>query len=75
MHLRRSTTDQVYLNLTFITLAMLVVGGATSLSGRVVGALAVSAIDSFLGEAENGVDVSGFHLDLPTGHARGRRSR
>ncbi len=33
------TTDQVYLELTFITLAMLVVGGVGSLWGAVVGAL------------------------------------
>ena len=34
------TTEQVYLELTFMTLAMLVVGGAPSLWGAVVGALA-----------------------------------
>ncbi len=60
------TTEQVYLELTFLTLAMLVVGGLTSLWGAVVGALAVSAVDSFLGEAEQGVSV-GFNLDVPTG--------
>jgi branched-chain amino acid transport system permease protein len=60
------TTEQVYLELTFLTLAMLVVGGLTSLWGAVVGALAVSGLDSFLGKAEEGVDV-GFTLDVPTG--------
>ncbi|HZB34889.1 MAG TPA: branched-chain amino acid ABC transporter permease [Gaiellaceae bacterium] len=60
------TTEQVYLELTFLTLAMLVVGGLTSLWGAVVGALAVSALDSFLTEAEQGVDV-GVSLDLPQG--------
>ena len=60
------TTEQVYLELTFLTLAMLVVGGLTSLWGAVVGALVVSALDSFLIEAEQGVDV-GFTLDLPQG--------
>ena len=60
------TTEQVYLELTFITLAMLVIGGATSLWGAVVGALAVSAVDSFLGEAEQGVDL-GLTLDVPAG--------
>ena len=60
------TTDQVYLDLTFTTLAMLIVGGASSVFGAVVGALLVSGIDSFLGEAENGVNV-GVHLDVPTG--------
>jgi branched-chain amino acid transport system permease protein len=60
------TTEQVYLELTFVTLAMLVVGGVTSLWGAVVGALAVSGLDSFLGKAEEGVNV-GFTLDVPTG--------
>jgi branched-chain amino acid transport system permease protein len=60
------TTEQVYLELTFLTLAMLVVGGMTSLWGAVVGALAVSALDSFLAEAERGIDV-GLSLDLPSG--------
>ena len=60
------TTEQVYLELTFITLAMLVVGGLTSLWGAVVGALLVSALDSFLGEAEDGVKL-GVSLDLPQG--------
>ncbi len=60
------TADQVYLELTFLTLAMLVVGGVSSLWGAVVGALAVSALDSFLSEAEQGVGV-GFTIDLPQG--------
>jgi branched-chain amino acid transport system permease protein len=59
--------ESFYLDLTFITLAMLVIGGATSLWGAVVGAVAVSAVDSFLAEAENGVNVFGRTLDLPSG--------
>ena len=60
------TPDLFYLDLTFVTLAMLVFGGVASLWGAVVGALAISALNSFLGDAENGVDV-GFHLTLPNG--------
>jgi branched-chain amino acid transport system permease protein len=60
------TTEQVYLELTFLTLAMLVVGGLTSLWGAVVGALAVSGLDSVLGNAEDGISV-GVTLDLPEG--------
>jgi branched-chain amino acid transport system permease protein len=45
---------------------MLVVGGLTSLWGAVLGALAVSGLDSFLSEAEQGVSV-GVSLDLPNG--------
>jgi branched-chain amino acid transport system permease protein len=67
VHLLPLNTEVVYLDLTFITLAMLVIGGATSLWGAVVGALAVSALDSFLAEAENGVSVFGGTLDLPAG--------
>jgi branched-chain amino acid transport system permease protein len=58
--------DLFYLDLTFVTLAMLVFGGVGSLWGAVVGALAISALNSFLGDAENTVDV-GFHLSLPNG--------
>ena len=66
-HLLPLNTESLYLDLTFVTLAMLVVGGATSLWGAVVGALAVSALDSFLAQAENGVSVLGGTLDLPAG--------
>jgi branched-chain amino acid transport system permease protein len=59
------TTEQVYLELTFLSLAMLVVGGVTSLWGAVVGTLVVSAVDSVLGQAENG-SVS-FLPDMPSG--------
>jgi branched-chain amino acid transport system permease protein len=48
------STEQVYLELTFLSLAMLVVGGMRSLWGAVVGALVVSGLDSFLLNAENG---------------------
>ena len=67
VHLLPIEIDSLYLDLTFITLAMLVVGGSGSLLGAVVGALAVSGLDSFLSASENGVDVFGLHIDLPTG--------
>ena len=60
------TTEQVYLELTFLTLAMLVVGGVSSLWGAVLGALVVSGLNSFLAEAEQGVTL-GLTLDLPSG--------
>jgi branched-chain amino acid transport system permease protein len=46
---------------------MLVVGGTGSLLGAVVGALLVSGLDSFLVNAETGVHVLGFKLDVATG--------
>lgn len=67
VHLLPITTETVYLDLTFITLAMLVIGGMTSLWGAVVGALAVSGLDSLLAQAENGLDVGGLLVDLPAG--------
>jgi branched-chain amino acid transport system permease protein len=67
VHLLPLNTDVVYLDLTFITLAMLVIGGATSLWGAVVGALAVSALDSYLAVAENGTSFFGWNYHLPSG--------
>jgi branched-chain amino acid transport system permease protein len=63
VHFLPINVDAVYLDLTFITLAMLVIGGMTSLWGAVVGALAVSGLDSVLAEAENGLGG----IDLPAG--------
>ncbi len=67
VHLLPINSETVYLDLTFITLAMLVIGGMTSLWGAVVGALAVSGLDSILAEAENGLTVGGLTIDLPAG--------
>jgi branched-chain amino acid transport system permease protein len=67
VHLLPVNADALYLDLTFITLAMLVIGGMTSLWGAVVGALAVSGLDSLLAEAENGLGVAGRTIDLPAG--------
>jgi branched-chain amino acid transport system permease protein len=81
------TTEQVYLELTFLTLAMLVVGGITSLWGAVVGALAVSGLDAWLGNAEDGFLPEGSRLVIlgalmalvlilrPTGITGGRELR
>jgi branched-chain amino acid transport system permease protein len=60
------TIDQIYLELTFITLAMLVIGGVQSVWGAVLGALLISGLNSFLNEAEQGIHV-GFYLNLPDG--------
>jgi len=67
VHLLPVNADSLYLDLTFLTLAMLVVGGANSLFGAVVGALAVSALSSWLSVAENGTSLFGWHIDLPSG--------
>ncbi len=61
------TTNQVYLDLTFLTLAMLVVGGVHSLFGAVVGALGVSLVNILLQNGENGIHVVGWKISLPQG--------
>ncbi|HXG75837.1 MAG TPA: branched-chain amino acid ABC transporter permease [Gaiellaceae bacterium] len=67
IHFIPINVDAVYLDLTFITLAMLVIGGATSLWGAVVGALFVSGLDSVLAEMEDGMSLAGATVDLPSG--------
>jgi branched-chain amino acid transport system permease protein len=69
VHLLPLQAGGLSLDLTFITLAMLVVGGSGSLLGAIVGALAVNGIYSFLSAATNGVDVFGWNLTVPSGTA------
>jgi branched-chain amino acid transport system permease protein len=61
------STTQVFLDLTFITLAMLVIGGVASLWGAVLGALLVSGVNSLLAELEKGLGVGSTEIDLPSG--------
>jgi branched-chain amino acid transport system permease protein len=65
------TPSQVYIELTFLTLAMLVVGGVGSLWGATVGAVLISLLDSYLNQAENGLHLGLFKLTLPAGAADG----
>ena len=69
VHLQPLQVNGLYLDLTFITLAMLVVGGAGSLLGAVVGALGLNGIYSFFRAATNTVDLFGWHLKVPAGTA------
>ena len=69
VHLQPLAANDLFLDLTFITLAMLVVGGSGSLLGAVVGALAVNGIYSFFSAAVNTVDVFGWHLHVRAGTA------
>jgi branched-chain amino acid transport system permease protein len=70
VHLQPLQANDLFLDLTFITLAMLVVGGSGSLLGAVVGALAVNGIYSFFTAAANTVDVFGWHLHVQAGTAQ-----
>jgi branched-chain amino acid transport system permease protein len=69
VHLQPLQAGGLSLNLTFVTLAMLVVGGSGSLLGAVVGALALNGIFSFFSAATNTVDVFGWNLTVPSGTA------
>lgn len=57
----------VYLDLTFLTLAMLVIGGSGSLWGATLGAIVISLLDSYLSKAENGLSLGLFTVTLPSG--------
>jgi branched-chain amino acid transport system permease protein len=69
VHLLPLQVGNLYLDLTFITLAMLIVGGSGSLLGAVVGTLALNGVYSFFTAATNTVDVLGWHLNVPAGTA------
>ena len=59
--------DAFYLNLTLITMAMLVVGGINSLSGAVLGVVVLSAFIEILLQIESGIDLGGQTLSVPPG--------
>jgi branched-chain amino acid transport system permease protein len=61
------STNQVYLDLTFLTLAMLVVGGISSLWGAVVGTIVISLFTILLGNAEEGIHIGGLGIKAPAG--------
>jgi branched-chain amino acid transport system permease protein len=69
VHLLPVQVNDLYLPLTFITLAMLVVGGSGSLLGAVVGALALNGLYSFFQAATNTVNVLGWSLSVHAGTA------
>lgn len=59
--------DSFYLGITFISLAMLVIGGVGSLSGAVVGVLSLSLVIEALVRLEQGVTFGSAELALPSG--------
>ena len=56
-----------WLGLTFLSLAMLIIGGQRSLTGAVLGVMLVSTIVELLRQVEAGVDIAGTVLSLPGG--------
>lgn len=59
--------SQLNIDLTFITLAMLVLGGVLSLSGAVIGTLVFSLIDIILVKLQAGVEIGSFVVTIPQG--------
>ena len=56
-----------YLDLTFTTLAMLIIGGKNCLAGAVVGTFVVTALAEILRHAERGIEVSGIGFGATPG--------
>ncbi|QEX23448.1 branched-chain amino acid ABC transporter permease [Hypericibacter adhaerens] len=61
------TANTFYLNLTFTTLAMLVVGGMRSLTGAVVGVAVVSTVSELFRSIEKGIAIGDTVLSAPPG--------
>lgn len=59
--------SQLNIELTFITLAMLVLGGMLSLSGAVVGTLVFTVIDIVLQQLQSGIEIGSFLVTIPQG--------
>lgn len=59
--------DAFYLDITFLTLAMLVVGGIRSVTGAVVGTVFLSVVSEVLTRIEAGVTLAGVQVTLPVG--------
>jgi branched-chain amino acid transport system permease protein len=54
--------DVFYFNATFLIIAMLVVGGLTSLAGAVTGTIVLSAISEVFRRVEGGISVGPVHI-------------
>jgi len=61
------TANTFYLDVTFVTLAMLVVGGMRSLTGAFVGTAVVTVVSEVFRSIERGIDLGGFVISAPPG--------
>jgi branched-chain amino acid transport system permease protein len=59
--------ETFYLDLTFLIVAMLVIGGMRSLAGAVVGALTIATLTELLRQIEVGVTMGGVTIAAPPG--------
>ncbi len=58
---------QFYLGVTFLTLAMLVVGGSRSLAGAVAGTALIAVVSELLRRVESGFSLFGLAIKAPPG--------
>jgi branched-chain amino acid transport system permease protein len=59
--------DTFYVEITFLTLAMLVIGGKNSLAGAVIGTAAISLLAELLHRAEAGQPIGPVTVQIPLG--------
>lgn len=59
--------ETFYLDLTFLIIAMLVIGGMRSLTGAVAGALVITLLTELLRQAEVGITMGGTTIAAPGG--------
>ncbi len=59
--------ETFYLDLTFLIIAMLVIGGMGSLTGAVAGAVVIAALTELLRQAEVGITFGATTLAAPGG--------
>ena len=59
--------ETFYLDLTFLLIAMLVIGGMRSLTGAVAGAVVIALLTELLRQAEVGVTIGGTAIAAPGG--------
>lgn len=60
-------SDAFFLDITFITIAMLVIGGTKSLAGAVVGTIVVSTLSEILRQVEQGFAIGPLTIETPPG--------
>jgi branched-chain amino acid transport system permease protein len=59
--------ETFYLDLTFLIVAMLVIGGTRSLAGAVLGALVIAALTELMRQSENGFSMGSLTVAAPPG--------
>ncbi|GAB4070881.1 branched-chain amino acid ABC transporter permease [Ancylobacter sonchi] len=61
------SVDTFFLDMTFMLIAMLVIGGVRSLSGAVAGVVVISTVVELFRRLQGGVDIGGFAISMPAG--------